>query len=185
MDALAKLEAKLNELLVSKAPWQLSENVRKWIATYAWAFALIGAVLGAVSGLLLLTGVLLATAVSTVVVDPYTGTTVTTGAIVHHYLALAWVALVILLGYVVLLVAAVPKLKALHKSGWNLLFYSSLFFVAYDVFSWLQYPRAVGSLIFNLIGAVVGLYFLFQVRSYFGRSKVGPKVASSTPVPKA
>lgn len=86
----------------------------------------------------------------------------------NRYLALAWIAFIVLVGYLVVLGMSVPKLKAMQKSGWNLTFYSTLFFAGYDVFNWLQYP-SVGlfSLIWNLLGVAVSLYVLFQIRSYF------------------
>ncbi len=46
MSALNNLETKLNDVFVKNAPFQIPENGRKWIATYAWVFALIGLVLG-------------------------------------------------------------------------------------------------------------------------------------------
>ncbi len=52
--SVSSLETKLNEMLVTKAPFQLPENARKWIATYAWIFALVGCIYGAFTVLLLL-----------------------------------------------------------------------------------------------------------------------------------
>jgi hypothetical protein len=55
----------------------------------------------------------------------------------------------------------------MQKSGWNLGFYSAVFFFFYDIFNWLQYPQAVGTLISSLIGTALSLYVLFQVRDRF------------------
>ena len=161
MAALKTIEDKMIE--INKGLPQLPPDWKNWLAQYAWVFALIGAVVGAILVLVLINTVLFVTAVVT--------TTDTLGYIVqqpaHHYVALAWLALVVLVGYVAVLAISVPKLKAMLKSGWNLSFYSALFFLGYDIFFWLQSPGAVFNLIGNLIGAAIGFYFLFQIREKF------------------
>lgn len=154
------LETKLNELLVTKAPFQIPENARKWIAQYAWIFALVGLVLGVLAFFPLLAAVGF---ISTF------GTAVGAGG----YVAMAWVSLLVLLGYLVVLGIAIPKLKAMQPVGWNLVYYSTLFFFAYDVFNWLRYPNFGSSfgLIWNVAATVVALYVIFQVRSYFKGGK--------------
>jgi hypothetical protein len=93
------------------------------------------------------------------------------------YVFFAWISFLILLGYVVLLGVATPKLKRLEKSGWNLIFYSNLFFLAYDVFNWLRYLSfgSIFGLIWNLLWAVVGFYFIFQIRGEFHGKKAAKK----------
>lgn len=167
--ALQSLETKLNEMLVTKAPFQLPENWRKWIATYSWVFALIGLILGIFSIMVLLPLLGLASVLGTA-----------TGA--GGYVFFAWISFLILIGYVVLLGVATPKLKRMEKGGWNLIFYSSLFFFAYDVFNALanfSFGAIIG-LIWNAAMALVGLYFIFQVRSYF----LGKKAAQHEPTAK-
>lgn len=170
MSALPNIEEKLNEVLVKNAPVQLPENIRKWIATYAWAFSLIGCVFG-VFTILPLLAIL---GVASVFV-----TTTVVGA--GHLVLFSWIALLVLIGYVVLLGIATPKLKRLEKSGWDLIFYSAIFFLVYDIVGWLQYPRigAFFGLLWQLAWAVVGFYFIFQVRSYF---KNGGATKAATPV---
>lgn len=160
MSAIQSIEDKCNELLVEKAPFQLPESWRDWLATYAWVFALIGFVLGIISILFLL---------------PALGfVSVVGGAVAGgRWVLFSWLAAIVLIGYVVLLGVAIPKLKVLQKRGWDLIFYSALFFLAYDVVAWLQYP-GVGSffgLLWNVAWAIVGLYFIFQVRSKFVPAK--------------
>lgn len=164
MGALQTIENKLDKALVKDAPWQIPENGRVWIANYAWVFSLVSLIFG-VFAVLGLTAVLF---VTTVVVNnnPY-GLVIPETVTVHHALFAAWIALVILAAYMVVLAISIPKLKRKEKQGWDLTFYAALFFLVYDLFNWLQYPRAVGSLIGNLIGALIGFYILFQVRSKF------------------
>lgn len=167
MTFLESIEKKLDEALVTNAPVQLPEAWRKWLATYAWIFALVGFVLGVISLLLLLPVLGIASVVSV---------TVVTGRLLFF----SWLAFAVLLGYVILLGAAIPRLKRLEKGGWNLIFYSALFFLVYDLFGWLQSPGfgAIFALIWNIAWAVVGLYFIFQIRSYFA-------VVKTTVVPAA
>jgi hypothetical protein len=161
---LDKLETKLNELLVTKAPVQLPANWRKWMGTYAWVFALIGLVLG----ILLIMGLFAVLGLTTALVAAVGGT---------NYVFFAWVSLLILVGYVVLLGVATPKLKRMEKAGWNLIFYSNLFFLVYDVFNWLRYINfgSIFGLIWDVLWAIVGLYFVFQIRSQFTGKKPAAK----------
>jgi len=171
---LQTLETKLNELLVTKAPFQLPDNWRKWLGNYAWVFALIGLVLGVFSVLILL---------------PVLGFGTAVGALAGAggYVFFAWISFFILLAYTVLLGVAMPKLKRKEKSGWDLIFYSNVFFLAYDVFNWLRF-MSFGSffgLVWNILWAVVGLYFIFQIRGQFtGKAVKAAKVVSAKPAPK-
>lgn len=166
--ALESLETKLNEIMVTNAPVQLPENWRKWLATYAWVFALIGLIFGIFTCLALL---------------PLIGLASVFGAAAGAagFVLFAWLALFVLIGYTVLLGVATPKLKRMEKGGWNLIFYSTLFFFAYDVLNTIRYI-SVGSiftLIWHVITTGISLYFIFQVRKYF----LGKKVAD-TPAAK-
>lgn len=163
---LQSLETKLNDVLVKNAPVQLPDNWRKWLGNYAWVFALIGLVLGVFSVLILL---------------PVLGFGTAVGALAGSggYVFFAWISFLVLSAYTVLLGVAMPKLKRKEKSGWNLIFYSSIFFLAYDIFNWLRFPGlgSFFSLIWNVAWAVVGLYFVFQMRSQFtGKAPKAPAV---------
>lgn len=176
MGALETLEKKLDKALVKDAPWQIPENARVWIANYAWAFSLVGLVVG-VFAVLGLTAILF---VTTVVVNtnPY-GIVVPETVAVHHALFAAWIALAVLAAYLLVLAISIPKLKRKEKRGWDLTFYAALFFLVYDIFNWIQYPSAVFSLLGNLIGALLGFYILFQVRSKFMGNKSESKAPTS------
>lgn len=163
---LQSLETKLNEMLVTNAPFTLPLNFRKWLGTYAWIFALIGVVLGALAILPLLALIGFGTAIVAAVGEA-------------NVMFFVWVSLFIMIGYTILLGVATPKLKRMEKSGWDLIFYSSLFFLAYDVFTWLRYVSfgSTFSLIWNVLWALVGLYIIFQVRSQFIGKKTAEKPA--------
>jgi hypothetical protein len=162
MAALQSLETKLDEMLVKKAPFQIPENGRKWIADYAWIFALVGVILGVLAFFPLLAVV---------------GIVSTFGVAVGAGFAvlMAWLSLAMLGAYIVVLGIATPKLKNKQPMGWNLCYYSTLFFAVYDVINWVRYPAGIFNLLLNLIGTLAGLYVLFQVRSYF---KGGTKAAA-------
>ena len=147
------LETKLDEMLVKKAPFQIPENGRKWIATYAWVFELVFVVLGFFVLLPLFAVV--------------TGASVVAAAVGATYnLPLLWLAFLVFLGELVVGAMAVPKLKAMKKSGWNLSYYMVLFNVVYGVVSSLGYDQMFG-IVTQLLGSLVSLYILFQIRSYF------------------
>ncbi|MEI7682912.1 MAG: hypothetical protein WCJ24_01255 [Candidatus Saccharibacteria bacterium] len=153
---LDKLETKLNEVLVTKAPFQLPENWRKWLGKYAWVFALVGLIFG------------IFTVMELLAILGLTGAIV--GAAGHiDLLLIVWISFLIQVGYVVLLAVATPKLKRMEKSGWNLIFYSNIFFLAYDVFNWIRNISfgSISGLVLEVLMAVVGLYFVFQIRSQF------------------
>ncbi len=157
---MEKLENKLNEILVKNAPVQLPENVRKWLAEYVWIFALIGLVFGVFSVLGILAVLGLVSSVGVVI-----GAT--------QYVFFAWISLFALIAYLVVLGMAVPKLKNKQAGGWDLIFYGELAWFVYSVLYALSYigAGAIFNLLWNIIGLVVSLYFLFQVRSYFKGGK--------------
>ena len=103
------------------------------------------------------------------VANPYLAFGYSVGAIIGYYGPILWVSLALLVLQAVLFLVAFPALRTGKKSGWNLLFWAALangvYNVAFNLFS--GYVN-VGQLIFGLIGTAIGLYFLFQVRSYFG-----------------
>lgn len=160
MDALKGLETKLNDVFVKNAPFQLPAGFKKWVAEYAWIFAIIGTVFGIFACLALLAAVGLFSVVAASV-----------GA--AGYILFAWLALLVLVVQVALSAMSISPLKAKQKRGWDLLFYSQLISIVYSVFNWLQYSTWASnilSLIWSLIVTVIALYFLFQVREGFTKT---------------
>ncbi len=157
---MKQLENKLNQLLVTKAPFQLPESARKWIATYAWIFALVGLVLGVMAFFPLLAGLGLVSSFG-----------VAFGA--GRLLLLAWLSLAAMAAYLVVLAVAIPKLKRKEGAGWNLIYYATLAYFVYDVVYALSDFDAASfmGLVWNLVWLVVSLYFIFQVRTQFSGKK--------------
>ncbi|MFZ1549733.1 MAG: chromate transporter [Microgenomates group bacterium] len=142
--SLSNLETTLNEYFVKKAPFQLPEGVKEFIVTFGPWFTLVTLVLAL--------PVLLAAIGLGAFLAPF--------AVLGGANAAAFtVGTVFSLATLVLEALALPGLFKRKKSGWNMLFYSSLVSVA-------------GSLVaLNLVGAVlnavIGWYFIFQVRSMY------------------
>jgi len=149
-----------------KLSFQLPEEGRKWIANNVWWLTLIG-------GILSLWGAWgfwqLGHTVSSwgrwaeEVGRAYGVDTAGTSSLgVTWYLALA-----VMLVQGVLLLVAFQQLKEHKKSGWNLLFYSSLLSVLLG-FVYIFVPGyGAANLIGWVIGAVISWFFLFQIRKYF------------------
>lgn len=153
---MKQLENKLNELLVTKAPVQLPEKGRKWIAEYAWVFALVGLIFGVLAFFPLLAGL--------GVISTF-GVAFGSGRLV----VLAWLSLAVMAAYLVVLAMATPKLKRKEAKGWDLIYYATLAYFVYDVVYTLSYVTAgtIMGLIWEFVWLVVSLYFIFQVRSQF------------------
>lgn len=153
MDSLEKF---FDDMLVKKAPFQIPEKARKWIAEYAWIFALIGLVIG-IFGFLSLLSLL---GLFSVFIAAVGGT---------GYVALAWLSLIVLGCYLLVLGISIPKLKAKQLLGWKLTYYSLLFFVVYSVLDFFAQPHTAAffGFVWDVIWIVVALYVLFQVRGHF------------------
>lgn len=158
---MENLETKLNELLVTKAPFQIPEKARKWIADYAWIFALIGLILGVLAFFPLLATIGL---VSTFAV----------AAGAANNVLMAWLSLGALGAYLVVLGISIPKLKQKQMSGWRLSFYSALAFFVYDIvlaFTAITSSNGLSTFLMNIIWLVATLYVLFQIRGQFKGAK--------------
>ncbi len=163
MKIMKDIEKTLDGLFKGLPP--LPENVKKWLADKAWIFAIIGIVLGGLSGLLLLTGAIL---VSTVVSPAYVGSLYAAQTTVaSHFVLFAWVALIALAVNVIILIKAVPLLKVKARAGWDLIFLSAVLWFAYDLFNWLQYTKDIGSFMWSILSTAVGFYILLQIRDKF------------------
>lgn len=62
----------------------------------------------------------------------------------------------------VLMVMAFPKLNRREYAGWRLLFWSEVVSFIGSLLSF-----SVGSIIWGIIGAAIGFYLLFQIKSYY------------------
>lgn len=129
----------------TKSPFQLPKNIREFLVKYIpWINVVILVILAP--------GILLALGIGTAAlpfsgmagVDSATGLTITLLALVIQ---------------VVLMIAALPGLFNRKISGWNLSFYAVLFNLAYSLLSF--------QILSGILGAVIGAYILFQIKSYY------------------
>ena len=89
---------------------------------------------------------------------------------------LLWLSVGILALQAVLYILAFPALKARKKSGWDLMFYAFLANAVYGVVVLFTDYGDFGNLLGSLIGSVVGLYFLFQIRGQYLKAPAAKKV---------
>jgi len=76
----------------------------------------------------------------------------------RYYLGIAVLAV-----QAVLMAMSISGLIKREMKGWRLVYYSSLVSVVYGIIS----AYGVGSVIWSLLGSAIGLYILFQVKSYY------------------
>jgi hypothetical protein len=91
-----------------------------------------------------------------------------------------WLTLIVLAIEAVLYIVAFPATRARKKSGWDLLFYALLVNVVYGVVSAFTNYGGVGSLVSSLIGSVVGLWLLFQIRDAYLDKKSSPEAPKAS-----
>lgn len=82
-----------------------------------------------------------------------------------------WLSLAVLAIEGVIYIAAFPGTRAKKKAGWNLMFYALLVNAVYGVVVLFTDYGGVGNFLGYLIGTVIGLYLLFQIRDSYGGGK--------------
>lgn len=164
-EQLSGLENKLDELLVKKAPFQLPKNFKEWIATYSPWIGLVFGVIGLFAALGLWNF-----AHQT---NDYVNTlnklseVYGTGQKVEKLNIWFYGALLSLVFQSAISIIAFPGLRERSKAkGWNLLFISALVSLVYGVFNAVYYDN-LSSIIGTLIGSLIGLYVLFQIRELY------------------
>ena len=146
---LANLENTLNMYFVEKAPFQLPDNVREIIVKIAPWLALIVFVI-TLPSFLILFGI---------------GSYIATFALV--YSTMFYISMVFLAIQLIILGISIPGLFGRKRSAWKLLFYSELVSIIAGIFTWLDHPAHIGSIIGTAISALIGLYLIFQVKTYY------------------
>jgi len=132
----------LDYYLVEKVPFQIPDNAREWLVRYGPWIAIVLTVLS-LPALLFALGIGVALA-------PLGGLGYATGFTWHALGAILQVGLTI---------AALPGLFARKMGGWQLLFYATLASVLFSLLG--------GSIVSGLVGAIISLYILFQVRPLY------------------
>lgn len=158
MDSLRNLERMVGSWY--KSVPHLPGNGQRWLAENAWWLVLVGVILGTL-GIL---SVLLGTLVAGTLLAGYGGPV---GAAIG---GLAFMIVAVSLAFaivdMILSAFAISPLKAMQKRGWSLLFLVALINVL-SVFVSFLFQLNLFSLIWGLLFAAVGGYFLFEVRDYF------------------
>lgn len=147
---LEGLEGFFDTYLRIKAPFQFPPAAREWIVKYGPWISLVFLILGALVLIPLLVFALGLTAVSL----PFaaaTGSVQTT--------MFGWIGIVISLAVLVMQGIAIPQLMKRQLSGWKLIYYAQLLSAAGSIVS--------GSIVGAIIGLAIGMYVLFQIRSYY------------------
>lgn len=148
MATTAPLDNLLDEYLVKKAPYQLPTNARQALVNAAPWLSLIFGILNVIRALSVFW--------IGAVFEPlamFGGPSVA-----GSYFIVAFS--LILLGVTgVLNLMAFGPLKARSMRGWRLLYYSQLVWIVSEL---LQY-----NLVGALLGGLIGLYLLFQIKSYY------------------
>lgn len=157
---VAGIEKWAYETFDTKNPVQLPDNARKWIAENSWWLAGVGGVLTLISAYQMWQMV---HAVSQL--DSFYRAIGYTGAASVSMQWYIMFAITIIEG--VVLLAAIQKLKAMQKSGWNLLFYLSLLGIVLGVVSMLTPGYGLGYLVIAAIGVAIGWTILMQIRDKF------------------
>jgi len=155
MQQLSGLENSLGTLF--KGLPHLPKDWRHWLADNAWWLALIGVAFGCL-GILGLVPVVLGISIFTgIVAGPAAGALIIITGIVN---------MAVLVISVTLEAMAITPLRVKQKRGWDLLFLVSLVTFTGAVLNALITGN-VNHIIGLIVGTLIGLYVLFEVRMYF------------------
>jgi len=155
MQQLSGLENSLGALF--KGLPHLPKDWRHWLADNAWWLVLIGVLLGCLAILSLIPVVLGITIFTGIIAGPAAGALVIITGIVN---------MAVLVISVALEAMAITPLKVKQKRGWDLLFLVSLVTFTGAALNALITGN-VNHIIGLVVGTLVGLYVLFEVRMYF------------------
>ena len=160
---LAKLEAWLYEMLVVKAPYQLPKGLKNWIVQYGpW----ITLVLGIILLLTVIPALMAAVAVTSLTSSYYGG--IYGAAVAASVGPMFYLSLAVLAVQLVIMFISIPMLLKRQRKGWLLVFYSNIVSLVYSAVNTFSYGGFnIGGLFMGVISAAIGLYFIFQIRSYY------------------
>ncbi|MFZ1360580.1 MAG: hypothetical protein WAS27_00915 [Candidatus Saccharimonadales bacterium] len=178
MEAVRNLEAVLAKQY-KKAP-HLPKEGQVWLAHNAWWIVLVGlalSVTGLVGILSVLALAMFGLSFGGALLGGAYGMTV--GAALGGILLITTlVSLALYLVEVVLMGMAISPLKVMKKRGWDLVFLVAVLNALVTVVT-NALSASLGGLVFGLLWAAVGLYFLFEVRDMFQAKKAAAKPAKS------
>jgi hypothetical protein len=161
MNSLHKLENTVAGWF-KQAP-HLPSNVTKWLSDNVWWLTLVGVAIS-VFGILALIPFLLGVSVLTSSYALYAGVDV--GRTMLAY----WVSFGFLVAVVAIEAMAIMPLKAKKKQGWDLLFLAVLVSILSSLVGFVV-TYGVSNIFGAVLTALIGGYFLFEIRGSFTASK--------------
>ena len=172
MKILVKLEHVLDEWVQKYTIVQLPRRWRKRIAASSWWLVLVIGVAQLMHAFDFWRTAHVPPTPSDATVSALGSHGLATAEPVHisaaYYIALAF----LVLNMAALLVAA-PGLKAMKKSGWQMLFYGLLLNWLFGVcVLFAGQHESVAAFLRAIIAGIIGVYVLFQVRIYFQNAKL-------------
>ncbi|MEI6850374.1 MAG: hypothetical protein WCK26_00220 [Candidatus Saccharibacteria bacterium] len=179
MESIRKLENVIGGWL--KPLPHLPDTWRKWLSENIWWLTLIGVILEVIAIFMLVAAIFAAMAVVSTTdafLGAYYRASVTTYSGMWYFSSI--VSIIFIIATTAITAMAIKPLQGMKKKGWDLLFIVFLLGVASSVVS------AALSLTYNayglipniasaIISAVIGAYFLFEIRSHFNAAKVVKK----------
>lgn len=165
----------MDQYLVKKAPFQIPANAKNAITSWAPWIALVIGILSILSALSLWS--LAREADKYINISYEIGRTYGIETTARDVSTMVYVSILVLVLQGVILVAAFKGLQAKSKSrGWDLLLLSTLLGFAYS-FSTLFITdlRSGGDFTFSLLGALIGLYILAQIKDKYKNGKAKAK----------
>lgn len=162
MSSLQQLETSLDGVLNKNAPVKIPPEGRKSLAGALWWIALIVGILQLWSAITLWQWGHVVDRLSDTV-HYYTGALYASPHLgLFYYLSLLAMAVTAVLALI-----AVPSLKAMKKSGWDLLLYCSLIAAILAVLRLFSGDGGFLDFLGTAVGTVIGAWLLFQARDYF------------------
>ena len=162
----AKLEKTMDDYFVKKAPFQIPAGGKKFLVDWAPVLAIIGGVLSLIGawGLWQASRVL-----DNDIIQLANDYARSIGAeTIRETDVFYYGAIVFLVAQALLLFAAYKGLKARTKNnGWSLLLLSTLLSFGYGIFVFVSDYGSFGNLLSSVIGIVISLYILAQIRSSY------------------
>jgi hypothetical protein len=174
MELFKKLETMIENWL--KPIPNLPKNAQKWLSENVWWLALVSVILSVIS-ILFAFGALATYASVTSSVALYG-----LNAVIYDqtWLVRSVITLLFTIVIVILTAAAIKPLQLMSKRGWRALFFVFVVSAAETVANALLTLSIVGfivNIIFGAIGLTIAVYFLFQIRGYFGSAIKAKHVA--------
>ena len=134
-----KINIFLEDLLIKKAP-VLPKNIKDFLVKYAYIFNLIG-IFVSIPAILTLFGI---------------------NSIIHVYgiyTTNSIISIIFLTLGILLRIKALKGLKEQKIDGWNMIYYATIVQAVYSLISY--------NLFEFIVGTLISLYFIFQVKSYY------------------